>query len=109
MTLNASHISACMETWLQCEELLVDLTQKKASFSTRTTRVLDECAHICFGVLQSLRMPGHNAQQLALLCIGICEECAEICERYTDKAFRACADTCRQCSTLLTPVATAGL
>lgn len=109
MTITSSHVNTCMETWLQCEELLLSINEKKTSFSARTIRILDECAHICFGALQTLKSPDNNLNQVALLCVGICEECAEICERYGDKAFRACANTCRQCSTLLSPLAAAAL
>ena len=109
MIITSSHLNTCMEAWLQCEELLLSLTEKKTSFSTRTTRILDECAHICFGALQSLKTQGKNINEVALLCVGICEECADVCERYTDHAFKSCALTCRQCSALLSPLAASAL
>ena len=105
MNITTSQITTCMHTWLQCEELLVSLAEKKKSFSARTTRILDECAHICFGALQTLKSPGKNLQHVALLCVGICEECAEICERYSDRSFKEFAIACRQCSEVLTPIA----
>lgn len=100
-----THVQACMDTWLHCEELLLSLTRKSTSFSRRTMQIIDECAHICFRVLQALNLKGKNLHHVALLCVGICEECAEVCERYSDHHFQACANTCRQCSALFTPIA----
>ncbi len=105
MNVSTHHLRACMEVWLHCESLLNTLVQSEASFSKRTTRVLDECANICLGTLQSLKNGPQNVHELALLCVGICEECAEVCERYNEKAFQSCAVICRKCSTVFAPIA----
>lgn len=105
MNVTTNHMKACMEAWLNCENLLIKLLQHQFSFSQRTTQVLDECANICLGTLQALKTGFNNVHELALLCVGICEECAEILERYTESSFQACAQVCRQCSSIFSPIA----
>ncbi len=92
------HLETCAEAWISCEDLLISLNNKQTSFSKRTTKVLDECAKICLGTLHAIKNKFDNINNLALLCVGICEECAEICERYHESHFQTCAITCRQCS-----------
>lgn len=92
------HLESCAEAWISCEDLLVTLYNTQISFSKRTTAVLDECAKICMGTLHALKNKFENISNLALLCVGICEECAEVCERYQEASFQTCAQTCRQCS-----------
>lgn len=94
-----------MEAWLNCENLLITFAQKDASISSRTRQVVDECAHICLATFHALKRKMTDVQELALLCIGICEECAEVCERYNDALFRNCAAACRQCSSAITHIA----
>jgi hypothetical protein len=96
---------ACMEAWLNCENLLLTLAQKPTSSSVRTWQVLDECAQICLGTLQALKKGVKNCNQMALLCVGICEECAEVCERYGGTLYENCASACRQCSTTISKIA----
>jgi len=96
---------ACMEAWLNCENLLLTLSQKPTSTSVRTQQVLDECAEICLGTLEALKKGVKNCNQLALLCVGICEECAEVCERYGGSIYKNCASACRQCSTVVSKLA----
>jgi hypothetical protein len=96
---------ACMEAWLTCENLLIILAQKQTSTSVRTQRVLDECAQICLSTLHAIKHKIQNTNQMALLCVGICEECAEVCERYRDAMFKNCALACRRCSTAISKMA----
>lgn len=96
---------ACIEAWLNCENLLLTLSQKQTSTSVRTRQVLDECAEICLGTLQALKKGVKNCNQLAILCVGICEECAEVCERYSGSIYENCASACRSCSTTISKLA----
>jgi len=105
MKLSSTPSQACMEAWLNCENLLITIAQKKTSSSLRTRQVLDECAQICLGTLHGLKNKIQDINQLALLCVGICEECAEVCERYGDVLFTNCASACRQCSTAVSKLA----
>ncbi len=98
-----------MEAWLNCESLLISISQHKTSFSHRTVQVVDECAQICFGTIQALEEHWNSLNQVALLCVGICEECAEVCERYNNEVFFNCAATCRECSTFLANLASASI
>jgi len=95
----------CIEAWINCENLLVSLQQKGISFSKRTLQVIDECAHVCLGTFQTLQEAPLNTNKAALLCFGICEECAEVCDKYDDTAFQNCANACRRCSTAIAQLA----
>jgi hypothetical protein len=105
MNVTNYHTQACMDVWLNCENLLISLQQRSTTYSKRTVQVVVECADICLTALQALKAKCKNLGELALLCIGICEECAEICERYDDSLFKNCAAICRHCSTAFTPIA----
>lgn len=89
---------SCIDAWMHCENLLLTIHSGQRSFSKRTLQVVDECANICFGTLEAVKRQTQNLAKVALLCVGICEECAELCERYPDSDFQACAESCRRCS-----------
>ena len=93
-----SNIEACAEAWYHCEKVLANISQNQTSFSSRTIQVLTECAKISFSMLQALKCEWYNVNQLALLCVGICEECADICEKYDEPEFIECATRCRNCA-----------
>jgi hypothetical protein len=99
----------CMEAWLNCENLLVSIMKQDTPFSARTKEVLDECSLICMGTFHALKNKMINIQELALLCVGICEECAEVCERYNDALFSNCASACRRCSTSISSLVSAAV
>lgn len=96
---------ACMEAWLNCENLLIGMAGKKIRLGRSTRQVIDECAQICMGTFHALRKEMKQVGALALLCVGICEECAELCDRFDDPLFRNCAAACRQCSASVTALA----
>lgn len=96
---------ACMEAWLNCENLLIALSQRPVSYSQHTLRVVNKCTDICLTAVQALKAKCKNISELALLCIGICEECADICDRYNEGLFKTCASICRHCSSAFTPLA----
>lgn len=99
------YTGACIEAWLQCENLLAGLQQKSISFSKRTMQVIDECAQVCMGTFETLQRASLNRNKAALLCFGICEECAEVCDKYEDDAFKKCAHACRRCATVIAQLA----
>ena len=92
------YVEACMNALMKCEGLMVSMLESQAGFSKRTTNVIEECTNICFGMLQALKENWLELPKMALLCVGICEECAEICERYQDRNFQLCASVCRETS-----------
>src|SRR5215213_5376934 len=98
MTIASCHTKACFEAWMNCENLLVSVHQVKTSLSKKITKVIDECALICMGTFHALKTSSKNIERFAVLCIGICEECAEICEELNDENFKQCAKVCRECS-----------
>jgi hypothetical protein len=105
MTLTSTHTQVCLQTWINCENLLNSLAQVKSGISNKITRVIDECAHICMGTFQALKNRSSNISRYALLCVGICEECAELCEKLADEQFMVCARMCRKCSERMTHIA----
>ena len=103
-------IDVCTETWVQCECLLVQLAKKQHSYSKYTIQVIDECAQMCLGTSYALKNQFPDINKIALLCMGLCEECAEVCERYNNNIlFQQCVAACRQCSTLISPMAKSAL
>ncbi|MCW3074489.1 MAG: hypothetical protein JWP69_1558 [Flaviaesturariibacter sp.] len=105
MNTSSHYLNVCADTWMQCESLLQSISQKQTSYSYRTTQVLDECANICLGTMEAVKEGWKDLNQMALLCVGLCEECAEVCERYSDTQFKRCAEFCKQCSATLSQLA----
>jgi hypothetical protein len=104
--MNAALLSDhCLQAWLHCETLLGRVDAGARPFSQRTRRVLDECAVLCLGTLEALRAGAESAGTFALLCVGICAECAEVCGRYTESSFQFCAEACRACAHALSELA----
>jgi hypothetical protein len=105
MTITSNHTQACFNAWMNCESLLQNLTTVKTSVSKKITQVIDECAIICQGTFSALKTGSTNLNRFALLCVGICEECAELLEAQADARFQQCAVICRQCSESLSHLA----
>lgn len=105
MNSTSHYLSVCADTWMQCLKLQETINKKRLGFSSRTTQVLDECAAICLGTIDAVQQGWKEVSQVALLCVGLCEECAELCERYGDHQFKLCAAYCKRCSIALSPLA----
>ena len=105
ITVTSYQTQACFEAWINCENLLFNLAEVKMNFSRKFSKVLDECAMICMGTFHAIKSYSPNISNLALLCVGICEECAEICEEQQDEKFRECARICRDCSQKISALA----
>ena len=93
MTVTSCHSQACFDAWIHCEELLRTVSGFKASLSKKVSKVIDECALICMGTFHAMKSKSQNIQRMAVLCVGICEECAELCESQNSDAFMECAKT----------------
>lgn len=98
MLVTSCHTNAVFQAWIQCEELLSNIATFHQSVSRKMTKVVDECALICMSTFHALKSGSVNTSRFALLCMGICEECAELCEQHQEESFRNCAQKCRQCS-----------
>ena len=109
MTVASCHTQACFDAWMNCEDLLVRIARAQNKLSKKITKVVDECALICMATIHALKSRSVNVTRFALLCVGICEECAEICEELSDEQFLRCAKVCRQCSERMSALAFSNL
>jgi hypothetical protein len=105
MTITSCHTNACFEAWMKCEDILVNIAQAQKSLSKKITKVIDECALICMSTFHALKSKSVNASRFAILCMGICEECAELCDELNDERFKHCAKVCRECSETMSAIA----
>ena len=101
LAIKTIHTNACFNAWVRCENLLMDVQSMKRFLSGKVIKVLDECAYICMGTFNALKAGSVNSQNMALLCVGICEECAELCEMHHGSAFKECAKICCECANKL--------
>ena len=101
LTIKSLHTNACFDAWINCENLLTDLQSIKKFLSKQVVKVVDECALICMSTFHALKTGSVNSKTMALLCVGICEECAEICELQIGNYFEQCARVCRDCANKL--------
>lgn len=86
----------CLDAFSNCERLLNEIDKKNVS--SQMYKLLNECAHICMGTFYSIQYGSVNTSRLAILCMGICEECAEACDDFDGDLFKLCAEACRYCS-----------
>jgi hypothetical protein len=105
MTITTHHTQACFEAWVKCENLLMQISEAGISFSKKFTQLLEECATVCMGTFNALKSEAENLNDIALLCVGICEECAEVCETQDNLLLQECAQVCRNCSNTISPIA----
>ena len=98
MIATSYHTNACFDAWVNCEEVLQNIAAVPQSVSKQIAKVIDECALICMTTFHALKCQSVNAGNYALLCMGICEECAELCDEQDGEHFRHCANVCRHCS-----------
>ena len=88
----------CLEAWIGCENLLAHLVSVRAKGIDHVLKTVDECAHICMETWQAIKTSSAETYNLILLCIGICEECADMCEQQPCLQMKQCAKTCRLCA-----------
>lgn len=105
MTIASCHTEACFNAWINCENLLTNVAQVQKTISKKVAKVVDECALICMTTFHAMKSKSDNIHRFAILCVGICEECAELCEQLNDDEFKACAKICRECSETMTAIA----
>ena len=105
MTITHHQTRVCLETWINCENLLNKVASLGSVLSRKVYKIVDECAHICMGTFHAMKTYSVNIRNMAMLCVGICEECAEICESHHDAEFQQCARLSRQCSDSLSKIA----
>lgn len=108
MTLECDYGQVCLDAFFNCKNLLSGLGTQTTP-SAHLSKLLNDCAHICMGTFYAIKNGSVNATQLALLCMGICEECAEACENIENKEFKQCAEACRYCSNNMIDLAIDGV
>lgn len=101
LVIKTFHTNACFDAWINCENALADVQSIKRFISKKLVKVMDECANICMGTFHALKTCSVNSKNMALLCVGICEECAELCEMQNGNLFENCAKVCRECANSL--------
>lgn len=100
----AHYTQVCLDAFVNCRILLEGLKKTKG-LSMQKENLLNECAHICIGTFHALKNKSVNTNQLALLCIGICDECAEVCDSLDSSHSQQCAQACRYCSNCMSDLA----
>lgn len=98
ITISSVHTNVCFQTWIKCEDLLKELHGIRTYLSGGMVKIIDECALICMGTFHALKSGSVNIPKMAVLCVGICEECAEICDTQEGEKFKSVARLCRECS-----------
>ncbi len=98
MTLDRHPTQTCLDAWINCENLVAATAGTNQHISSKLIKLVDECALVCMGTFHALAGKSKNISRIALLCMGICEECAEACEMIDLDIFRECSRICRTCA-----------
>jgi hypothetical protein len=109
MIITTTQTQACFDAWIKCENLMETFAKERAVISKQLMKVVDECALICMGTFHAIKSFSPNIKNFALLCVGICEECAEVCESQGDEHLKECARICRRCSKTISELAFSSL
>ncbi|WP_132055955.1 four-helix bundle copper-binding protein [Pseudocnuella soli] len=104
MTALAPSAQACLEAWINCENLLAEISLRQPGYAHSLEKTLDDCALMCMETWQAIKSNDPNTRNMMLLCIGLCEECADACNRYNDPFFSQCARACRKCANRMADV-----
>jgi hypothetical protein len=99
------HTNACLQAWIKCEDLVQELHGIRNYLCAKIVKVIDECAFICMGTFHALKSGSLNIPKMAILCVGICEECADECEKQQGEKFKSVAKFCRECSNKISDLA----
>lgn len=105
MTITSYQTQTCFNAWINCENLLTSMAELGNLVSRKVSKVVDECAMICMGTFHAIKSYSPHIGNFALLCVGICEECAELCEEQKGESFKECARICRECSKSISTLA----
>jgi hypothetical protein len=99
--LSIGQVQACKDTALICEAC-VNALSKEDTFDTCYQRSLKQCQDLCGAFLHAASIDSIYLEKIALLCIGLCEECIEICtELKEENLFKKAILTFQNCSDLL--------
>ena len=100
MKLSLELIKACKLTALSCRKC-VSFISSEEPLQKVYLRSFKQCEDLCFAFLQAAANDSVYMEKIAFLCIGLCEECAEIGDEEKNIIFTNTAENCRRLSNLL--------
>lgn len=101
MKLSTFQIDICDEIKFRCENCIQALNKEISPDLFHMTS-FRQCADLSKAVLQCALQQSMFFEQVALLCIGLCQECVEICDQYPhNETFSKCAAACKKGSQLM--------
>lgn len=108
MNISRHQTQACLDAWIACEELLVELAEMGSRVSKQLSKVVDECAYACLGVFHAIKSLSLNIKPLAQSCMEKCTECARYCAKEQQTAFLLCAQVCSKCAASINQLTRSG-
>lgn len=101
MEISIQHIQASRDAALSCEKCIVAISKRKEE-NTLYLRSFKQCADICCAFQECAAQKSIYLEKITVLCIGLCKECAEICEEFSaDRVFMQAINEYQKCSDLL--------
>lgn len=90
----------CHECHDVCEDTLVNhcLEQGGAHMEPRHVKLLLDCIQICQTSADFMHRNSEYASAVAIACAGVCEACANSCDKFDSEEMRECARVCRECA-----------
>lgn len=100
MKLSSDIIDACTKTIMNCRQCVVAISCKEP-LNNGYLRSYKQCEDVCKAFMQAANTDSPYLSKLAILCIGLCEECMEIGEDMDEQLFKNTAHICGHFSNLL--------
>jgi hypothetical protein len=93
-------VETCHETQRMCWEAASHCaTLGTTRGDEREIQLFQKCARICRTSAASFVVGSSLVAQIAAACSKLCEECAQVCDRFAkDRDMAACAALCRACA-----------
>jgi hypothetical protein len=93
-------VETCFETQRVCSEAASHCAMLWTDRSdAREVQLLQKCARICRTSAASFVVGSSLLTQIAAACAKLCEECAQVCDRFAkDRDMAVCAQLCRACA-----------
>ena len=89
----------CLQTYKQCQELIVHCLQLGGVHAeVEHIRLLQDCSAITALNAKFILRESDFHKELCALCEEICTACAKDCEKFDDEMMRTCAHNCRLCA-----------
>ena len=101
MDLSIDQVRACKDAALISNKCIIALAKQKI-FDSFYLRSFKQCDDLCVAFLHAASTDSIYLEKIALLCVGLCEECVEICEDLKNKKlFKEALSVFQNCSNLL--------